>query len=232
VAVTLDALEDVGRVAALEGLDDAVVHLPGGGADLVEEPAVVGDDEQAAGVGRPALPQVPGQPREALDVEVVGGLVEEQDVVVADQQAGQRDAAALPSRQRADRRVPGDVGDEPGDDVAHLGVAGPLVVLLVADDRSSDRAGLVEDVGLVEHADRDAATRRDASRVGLQRAGEDAQQGRLAVAVASDDADAVTFVDADRHGLEDGLGREVERDLFHAEEMCHRTSLGARGQRS
>ena len=47
-AVALDAGQHIGRVAALEGLDGAVVHLPGGGADLVEEPAVVGDDEQAA----------------------------------------------------------------------------------------------------------------------------------------------------------------------------------------
>ena len=50
--VPLDTLQDVRGVPALERLDDPVVHLPGRGAHLVEEPAVVGDDEQAAGVAR------------------------------------------------------------------------------------------------------------------------------------------------------------------------------------
>ena len=57
-----------------------------------------------------------------------------------------------------------------------------------------------------------AAASRHAAGVGLHAAGEDAQQRRLAVAVAADDADPVALVDADRDRLEDGLGREVERD--------------------
>ena len=72
----------------------------------------------------------------------------------------------------------------------------------------------------------DAAARRHAAGVRLDAAGEDAQQGRLAVAVAADDADAIALVDADRHGFEDGLGREVERERFNAEKMCHWVSLG------
>ena len=119
--VALDALQDVRRVAALERFDDAVVHLPGGGADLVEEPPVVGDDDEAAGSGRPALLEVPGEPGDALDVEVVGGLVEEDDVLVADEERGERDAAALAAGEVADGRVPGDVASEAGDDVADCG---------------------------------------------------------------------------------------------------------------
>ncbi len=226
VPVTLDALQDVGRVAALERLDDAVVDLPGRVADLVEEPPVVGHDEQPAGVRGPARLEVSGQPGDALDVEVVGRLVEEQHVVVADQQRSQRDPAALATAEIADRGVPRDVGDESRDDVADLRVAGPLVVGLVADDRVADGLGLVEGVGLVEHPDVHAAAGRHAAGVGLHASGQDAKERRLAVAVAADDADPVTLVDADRHRLEDGLGREVERDGLDAEEMCHRRSLG------
>ena len=224
--VTLDALQDVGRIAALERFDDAVVDLPRRIADLVEEPPVVRDDEQPTGVRRPSRLEVSSQPGDALDVEVVGRLVEEQHVVVADEQRSQRDAAPLATAEVADCGVPWDVGDEPSDDVADLRVAGPLVVGFVADDRVANGLGLVEGVGLVEHADVHAAAGRHAAGVGLHATGEDAQKRRLAVAVAADDADPVTLVDADRHGLEDGLGREVERDGLDAEEMCHRRSLG------
>src|ERR1700735_1133078 len=57
-------MQDVGGVAALERLHDPVVDLPGGGADLVEEPAIVGDDDEAARAGRPAPPEVARGPWE------------------------------------------------------------------------------------------------------------------------------------------------------------------------
>ena len=52
----LDALEHVGREPALELLHLPVVHLPHAQADLVEEPAVVRDDEERARLLRPAAP--------------------------------------------------------------------------------------------------------------------------------------------------------------------------------
>jgi len=55
----------------------------------------VGHDNEAAGVGRPALLEVSGEPGDALDVEVVGGLVEEDDVPVADEELGEADSSAL-----------------------------------------------------------------------------------------------------------------------------------------
>ena len=53
-AVALHALQDVGRVAALEGVDLSVVDLPHAGADLVQEPAVVRDHEHGALTALPA----------------------------------------------------------------------------------------------------------------------------------------------------------------------------------
>ncbi len=165
--VPLDALQDVGGVAALERLDDPVVHLPGGGAHLVEEPAVVGDDEQPAGVGRPAALEVLGQPGDRLDVQVVGGLVEQQHIPLAGEQRGERDAAALAAAEHGHRRVPGDVAEQAADHVAHPGIARPDVLRRVADDRALDRERVVERVGLVEHADPYPAADGDPPGVGL-----------------------------------------------------------------
>jgi hypothetical protein len=49
--------------------------------------------------------QVAGEPVDAGHVQVVGGLVEDQQVAVADEQRGQRDPAALAPGHRPDRGV-------------------------------------------------------------------------------------------------------------------------------
>ena len=77
---------------------------------------------------------MPREPGDALDVEVVGRLVEEQDVPLPGEQPGERDPAPLPAAE-----VP--TGDSQGTSVAaadHVtdpGVARPLVLVAVADDR-------------------------------------------------------------------------------------------------
>src|SRR5205807_9872478 len=68
--------EDPGRVPALVRADGEVGHFPGARTDGVEEPPVVRDDDQ----GTPPPEQVPGQPGDPGDVEVVGRLVEDEQV--------------------------------------------------------------------------------------------------------------------------------------------------------
>jgi hypothetical protein len=63
----------------------------------------VGDRHDGARV----LLQEPLQPIDRLGVEVVGGLVEEQEVGVGQQEAAQGDAPSLAARQRGDGRVVG-----------------------------------------------------------------------------------------------------------------------------
>ena len=91
------------RVVALERDAAAAVELEDPLGDVVEEVAVVGDGDDGAGV----LLQEPLQPLDALGVEVVGRLVEQQQVGPAQQQAAQRDAATLATRQRGDVGVVG-----------------------------------------------------------------------------------------------------------------------------
>ena len=150
-------------VPALVGVDDAVVHLPGRLADRVEEPPVVGDHDQR---GR-ARGEVGGQPGDRLDVEVVGRLVEHEQVVVAEQQRGQRAAAALAAGEAEHRAVEGDAGQQHLDDLAGARVGRPLVVGPAAEHGLADGVGVVELVALVEVADVQPAGLRDPAGVGL-----------------------------------------------------------------
>jgi hypothetical protein len=85
-----------GVPGALEVLRAPALELEHGGADRLEEPAVV-RDEHDGGVERL---QVRLQPLERGDVEVVRRLVEQQQVRVARQRAGQRGARELPAGER------------------------------------------------------------------------------------------------------------------------------------
>ena len=64
------------RVAAAPQRKLSPVEVQDVVGDLVEQVAVVADDED----GRSAAPQVVGEPQHSLEVEVVGRLVEKQDV--------------------------------------------------------------------------------------------------------------------------------------------------------
>ena len=91
------------RVVALERDAAAAVELEDPLGDVVEEVAVVGDRDDRARV----LLEEPLEPVDRLGVEVVGRLVEQQQVGVAEQQPAQRDAAPLAAGQRRDVGVVG-----------------------------------------------------------------------------------------------------------------------------
>ena len=75
------------------------------------------DDHQRALVG----PEEVEHPRLGVDVEVVGGLVEQQDVGAGEEDADQLDPPPLPAGQRAERPVEDLVGHaETGGQAADL----------------------------------------------------------------------------------------------------------------
>ena len=81
--------------------DLAVVQVGHVGADLVQEVAVVGDDDH----GALALVDHVLQPADGVDVEVVGRLVEQQDVGIGEQRlAPAARAASSPAPLRASGR--------------------------------------------------------------------------------------------------------------------------------
>ena len=59
-------------------------------------------------------------------------------------------------------------------------------------------------------ADADAAAPGDAPAVGFEGARQHVEEGGFAVAVASDDADAIAFFDAEGDVVENGAGRVIE----------------------
>ena len=91
------------RIVALVGNAAATVELEDPPGDVVQEVAIVGDGDDRARV----VTQVLLQPGDRLGVEVVGGLVEQQEIGLAQQQPAQRDAAALTAGERGDVGVGG-----------------------------------------------------------------------------------------------------------------------------
>ena len=99
----LELLLEPAGVVAGERDAAAAVQLQDPLRDVVEEVAVVGDGDDGARV----LLEEPLQPLDRLGVEVVGRLVEQQQVGVLEQQPAERDAALLAAGQRGDVGVVG-----------------------------------------------------------------------------------------------------------------------------
>ena len=140
---------------------------------------------------------------------MVGGLVEHEHVVVADQQARKVHATALTARKLAHRALPGHIANETGEDLARTRTRRPLILGSVAHDGMMHGIGVDKLVLLAEQTDRGAAAMRHAAIVGLQRAGEHAQQRRLAVAVFTNNTNAVALAHAERHAIENMLGGKL-----------------------
>ncbi len=93
----------VGRVVAGVAAQLAAVELDDARADRVEEGAVVGHDDRAAAKGQQQLLE----PGDGVEVEVIGRLVEQQDLGARDQRLGQRDALERAARELADALLAG-----------------------------------------------------------------------------------------------------------------------------
>ena len=95
----IELLLEPARVVAGERDPAAAVELEDPLRDVVEEVAVVGDGDDRARV----LVEEALEPLDRLGVEVVGRLVEQQQVGVLEQQPGERDAALLAAGERRRR---------------------------------------------------------------------------------------------------------------------------------
>ena len=94
------------QIAGIIGFVDviaAAIELEHPVHDIVEEVAVVGDEDDVAGI----IDEMLFEPLHALGVEMVGRLVEQQDVGLLEQQPGQRHPALLAAGEIVDRGVAG-----------------------------------------------------------------------------------------------------------------------------
>ena len=222
------ALEPAHLAVALEGEDV--------GGDAVEEPAVVADHHRAAGERLEGVLEG----AQGVDVEVVGGLVEQQHVPALLEHLGELHAVALAAGEHADLLLlvgaleveAADVGPAVDLLVAELhevgGAAGDLLV-----DGTCRRRGR-RGTGRRRRGRR--CRRREGAGVGLLLAGDHAEQRGLAGAVGADHADdagggqregevvdqqpvAEALVDVlglDHHVAEAAAGRELDLQLVGA----------------
>ncbi len=84
-------LTEPGRIIALVGNAAAAIELENPARDIVEEVAVVGDDEDRARI----IAQMAFEPGHRLGIEMVGRLVEEEELRLFEQKPAQRHPAPL-----------------------------------------------------------------------------------------------------------------------------------------
>ena len=183
----------------------------------------------------PAARQQRLEPLDALDVQVVRRLVEEQQVGLAGEGAADRHALLPPAGQRRDRRV--------GPEAAARGVERqrrehPALLLVRVgavvrgvdplQDGVAHRGAVREPRRLVQERDAQSAPPRDRAAVSGRGLGQDAQQRRFARAVRADEADALLLVDREADAVEEGARAEGRRQLLRIEEDCHARALTLR----
>ena len=153
------------RVAALVGVDHAVVDLPRRLADLVEEPAVVGDDDQRATAGRR------GAAASQATASTSRWLVGSSSTIRSwspSSSAASAQRRRSPPESPSDGAVERDAGEQLLDDLAHAWSRRPTRGRPRPPSTASrTRVGVDELVALVEVADLDA---RGCARPGRRRA--------------------------------------------------------------
>ena len=200
------AVADVDVAVAFEG-DDV-------GGDAVEEPAVVADDDDAAGEVDDGF----FQGAQGVDIEIVSRFVEQQHVAAAAEELGQVDAVAFAAGKIADFFLligagevePGQVGAGIDFAAAHfdeVGAAGDFLV---------DRVVGLEGVAiLIDVAELDRFADFDFALIGLLLAGDQAEERGFAGAVGADDADDAARGQAEGEIFEQQIVAVGFADVFH-----------------
>ena len=203
--------------------------------DLVEEVAIVGDDQKRAIVGI----QGGFQDFAGGHVEVVGGLVHEDGVGGVEDHFAHGHTGALAAGEHADFFIDGVAGKEqnPGEIAHFLLGGGDSGGLEFFQDVVFQVEGLVF---LAEEFEGDAVAPFEIAGIRRVFPGENVQQRGLARAVGADDADASAARDVEREILEERLARiafgevidleHVEAGgFFHLEVELHSPALTAHG---
>ena len=208
-------LEELVVVAGV-GHQLALIHMNGRRGHRVQQVTVVADQQNRVGV----ILEVPLQPDGRLQIEVVGRLVEQEQVGPGEQHAGQRHAhppaarevgagpglrvgveaqAGQDLRGARRRRMCLDVG-QPGMNLADAhGVGGRLGLgqqggaLRVGGQDGVDQGGGAARGLLSHHADLGAGGHADGSGVRLELAGDELEEGGFPGAVAADQRHAVAL---------------------------------------
>ena len=222
-ALRFEALK--GAVGAVVAVQQAAVELHRARADAVQKVAVVADEQQ----GATKIAQQLGQPADGVEVEVVGGFVEQQQIGQRHQRLRQRHALAHATREAADALiglqaepakglgyallpVPAIQGFDFG--LQRVEVAAALVRqvalqqllhALQAHAHGLEHAGLGVELGLLRHVGHaQPVLALYLAVVGALEAGDDFEQRRFAAAVAPHQSDALAGLERKIDPVEQG----------------------------
>ena len=246
----LRALALEGAVGAAVALRVPALQVHHVGGDAVEEVAIVGDDEG----GALALLEPVLEPQGGVEVEVVGGLVEKQQVRAAHERLREVQTDPPAPRKLADgpREVFG-IEAEPVEDPrrARLGGVGvdrlelrverrqPALVVAplglldraldlsqrpVPVDRPLQRAHRAQRDVLLEVRDHPAAGKLHVAFLGKQPPEQEQEEARLADAVSPHHAHAMPRVHAEGHLVEDRAAPAFQADVLQVDHDLARTS--------
>ncbi len=165
----LRAGQHIRAVAALVGVHPAVDDLPDPLAHLIEKPPVVRGDEEPAAPGC----QLGGEPRDAFDVKMVGGLVQYQQVQVVDEQRGQGGTPTLPTGGLPDEIVQTVEQTQPAQHRPATWIRGPHMIGYVTDHGLADGRGGHEPVVLREDAHAQRPRVHDPTGIGVRLTGQE-----------------------------------------------------------
>ncbi len=211
----------VGRVIARITPETTTVQLQNLGREALQEGPVVGDEQHGAGEGRDLL----FQPGDGIEIQMVGRLIEQQQVRVRHQRTRQCDTTAPAAGQvfhhgvfrqaQAGQHGIDTLLELPAIDAfqrdlhmletleVRLGVADQ--VMIFRQQRARLRQAFSDDIEdgtsfggrqvLREHADLEARRLPQLTGIGLEFAGDQLEQGRLAGAVAADERQTLAALD-------------------------------------
>jgi hypothetical protein len=170
------------------------------------------------------------QPEDALDVEMVRGLVEEQQLGLAHERAREGDALLPAAREPGDRRAlarGGAAQVEPREQLVDARLLLPAVRARwqAGAHRLADRGAGRERRHLRQVRDAQSGPSGDGARVGAELAREDAEERRLAGAVGADEADAIAVGEREAHALEEGARAEGVGEVLGGEKNGHAKPL-------
>jgi hypothetical protein len=216
VALALLLLQDFvapgleGGEALIEPACDAAVEPDGGARQAFEETAVVADEHERRAHGL----ELALQPFDGWQVEVVGRLVEKQDVRLRRQHARQRGAAGLPAREVRRRLLAreAELLEE---------IACPIGVVPRREPRLhvGECRGKGRQVRLLRQiADRRRGLDKALAPVLLHQTGGDLEQRRLARAVAAHEAEPLPLSDAELGARQERRAAEGQVDVGQLQE--------------
>ncbi len=206
-----------GEVAGVRA-QQAAIELDDAGGHAIEEGPVVGDHDRRRLLRDQLLDQ-----RDAVEVEVIGRFVEEQEVRREGQRQGQRRALLLATGRRLRRGCLVETEamqefDQPRFRSPALALVGDAVEPAPDGQALAQRGGARQLRLLLDQHDGKPVAPLDLPVVERRLTGDDLEQRRLAGAVAADEADALAVGDDEAGAVEERMKAEGELGVLQGQE--------------